>query len=75
MYVKCTRSVPVLVEHINDNFYARFHNPSHHRYRAHTLVLSQRKILTVIGALNVGQWYVNEHACGACQGQSLCKVS
>ena len=25
-------SVRVLVEHVKDNYYARFHNPSHHRY-------------------------------------------
>ena len=29
--LKC-RSMCVLVEHVKDIYYARFHNPSHHRY-------------------------------------------
>ena len=33
MYVKGTRSWCMLVEYVKDNYYARFHNPSHHRYK------------------------------------------
>ena len=28
----------VLVEYVKDNYYARFHNPSHYRFRDHTLI-------------------------------------
>ena len=33
MYVKGTGSWCVLVEYVKDKFYARFHDPSIHRYR------------------------------------------
>ena len=32
MLVKGTGSRCVLVEHVKDNYYARLHNPSYHRY-------------------------------------------
>ena len=33
MYVKGTGSWCMLVEYVKDNYYARFHDPSYHRYR------------------------------------------
>ena len=33
MYVKGAGSMCVLVEHVKDNYYAKFHNPSYHNYR------------------------------------------
>ena len=31
--MKGTRSWCVLVKYVKDNYYARFHDPSYHRYR------------------------------------------
>ena len=40
IYVKSTGSWCVLVEYAKDNYYARFHNPSYHRYKEkHFIIL------------------------------------
>ena len=50
MHVKGTGSWCMLVEYVKDNNYARFHDPSYHRYReSHFSVLLAKK--------SVGQEY------------------
>ena len=34
----------VLVEHVKDNYYARFHDPSHHSYREMHLSILRRHV-------------------------------
>ena len=36
-YVKGTESWCVLVEYVKENYYARFHKPSYHRYKEKNL--------------------------------------
>ena len=39
----------MLVEYVEENYYARFHDPSYHRYRERHFS-TRREILTVSGA-------------------------
>ena len=67
----------MLVEYVKDNYYAKFHDTSYHRYRErHFSALFNVKSDKVNGAKNIGQGYrVMVRACSVCQGQLLCKVS
>ena len=51
MKVKGTGSLCMLVKNVKDNYYARFHDPSYHRYRErHFSVLLDVKSDIVNGA-------------------------
>ena len=42
MKVKGTGPISMLVAHVQDNYYAMFHNPYHHSYReTHLSILSR----------------------------------
>ena len=36
----------MLAEHVTNDYYARFHNPSYHRYRERHLSILRHKIMT-----------------------------